>query len=48
MTAKRNCVIKFHVRDFIKWKTTYVDSWLSGSSAGEMSLLPGRQAAVLI
>lgn len=48
MITKRNYMIKFHVSDFIKWKTTYIDSWLVGSSAGEMSLLPGRQAAILI
>lgn len=41
-------MVKFNVRDLVKWKTMYIDSWLPGSSAGEMASLPGRQAVIFI
>lgn len=48
MITKRNYMVELNVRDLIKWKTVYIDSWLPGSSAGEMTLLPGRQGVILI
>lgn len=46
MVAKRSYMVKFNVRGLIKWKTMDTDSWLPGSSAGERTLLPGRQAVI--
>lgn len=45
--AKVKDIVKFSVRNLTKWKTVYLDFWLPGSSAGEMTLLPGRQEVIL-
>lgn len=48
MITKKPNMVKFNVRDVIKWKTMYIDSWLPGSSAGEMSFYRGKQAVIFI
>lgn len=45
--AKVKDMVKFSVRDFIKWRTMYIGFWLPGSSAGEITLLSGRQDVML-
>lgn len=48
MITKRNDMVEFNVRDLVKWKAVYIDSWLPGSSGGEMASLRGRQAVIFI